>query len=249
VELIRRAISNLLNNAYHHAGPNARVDLKAQMFDSNTVTITVSDNGPGIVPEIKERALEPFVKSPNSKEGSGLGLAIVRSVVNAHGSEVFINSEPGRGTEVFFRLKIATGPVQKSTIADAVPEQRPRAKKGATILVVDDDEDTLEFMTLLLQKHGYRAVTALSSEKALQVFRDSKIDMALIDMALPGMDGVDMCRIIKTTSGSRKIPVYMFTASADSASRKKAQYAGCDGYIVKPISVEQVIKNIERALA
>ncbi|MFH0921267.1 MAG: PAS domain S-box protein [Fibrobacterota bacterium] len=251
IDMIRRVLANLLNNAHKHAGANAHITLSAHPVDNHRVQLGIRDNGPGMPPDIRVRAFESFVKSGKSRDGSGLGLAIVRYIVKAHGSEAQLESEEGRGTVIHFTLPVAQSAapaVAPAGPALAVPESEPLARVGARVLVVDDDPDTLEFVGLLLDKHGYRVLPAPSSEEALVLLENAVIDLALIDMTLGGMDGVELCRRLKEKYRSRDLPVYMFTARADESARRRAEDAGCDGYIIKPITMDAFLHTLQMAL-
>jgi PAS domain S-box-containing protein len=105
--MLRRAITNLLDNALLHAGAGCRVQLKARAEADGRLWVCVSDDGVGIAPELKDRIFDLFVKADESSEGRGLGLAIVRAILHAHGAQIDLRSEAGRGTEVAFRLQPA----------------------------------------------------------------------------------------------------------------------------------------------
>ena len=215
LEMIRRALTNLLNNAHRHAGPDAKVVISAFLTTSGKeVQISIEDNGPGIPIEIRDRVFESFVKSGKSKEGSGLGLAIVRFIINAHGSTPILETEMGKGTRIAFNLPVAD---KAAIIAEKVQGHKDAPStlhNGASILVVDDDTDTLDFVRLMLERNGYHITTASSAEKGLDYFNSTHFDMALVDMSLSGMSGIELCRLIKKDARGQQLPVYMFTARA-----------------------------------
>jgi CheY-like chemotaxis protein len=245
-EMLRRVISNLLDNAQQHAGELVSVTIRAEPGPPGRVRVSVSDDGAGIPEELRERVFEPFVRSEPSRAGTGLGLTVVRSACRAHGSEVELQSTPGAGTTVNFTLPTTPqAPVRSEEGEDSeVPVRAPRA---ASLLVVDDDPDTLEFMKLVLGRAGYRVTGASSGREALLALGGRSFDLALVDMFLPGMDGLELCRRIKADRETSALPVYMFTARAEEAARARATAAGCDGYIVKPFAISDFLKTIREA--
>jgi PAS domain S-box-containing protein len=253
-DMLRRALSNLLDNAHRHAGPSARVRLSAAAGPAGGVRISVSDDGPGMSPEHQDRVFEPFVKLSGGREGAGLGLAIVRSILEAHGTRPDLRSAPGEGTEISFTLPVSASrrrcprPPGRPA-ADAESAQDTGAATGGKILVVDDDPDTLELVRTALTVHGLEVLTAGSAEDALEVLSGNGADMLLLDMSLPGMDGAELCARLKAGGAAEDVPIYMLSARAEEPARERARDAGCDGYIVKPVVVAELVRTVQGALA
>ncbi len=246
-DMIRRVIANLLDNADRHAGPGAHVRLAARA-EGDRVLISVSDDGPGMSEETQAQVFEPFVKLSGQREGTGLGLAIVRSVLEAHGSEPTLKSAPGRGTEVAFRLPATPRRGAAEGRESGSARLRRIAEEGPRVLVVDDDEDTLDLVKLALDGQGYRVRTAPSAESALVLLGEKPADLAIVDLSLPGMDGAELCARLKENPATARMPVYMFSARAERAARDRARAVGCDGYIVKPIVMEEFLATVAGAL-
>ncbi len=247
-EMIRRVISNLLNNAHKHAGDNASIVLRAHVVDGNKIRIAVRDNGKGINECIRDRIFRSFVKSSDSQGGTGLGLAIVKSIIEVHGSVPELITESGNGTEIAFKLPISAEKPVLTPAPSKLQHQVTKSHKGIKILIVDDDADTIELIEIMLQKLGYAVVSAASGAEALVKIADPSIKMALLDMTLGDMDGAILCEKIKSMEQTNSIPLYMFTARADENSKRKAKTSGCDGYITKPVSMEELFSAIEDAL-
>lgn len=247
-ELLRVVLANLLDNAVHHAGTEARIRIEA-VEKAEGVELCVSDDGAGISPELAQRVFEPFVKSRDSFQGSGLGLAIVHGILKAHGSCISLETELGRGTSLRFSLRKA-----KATCRAASTVGRSMTPAGgvpalARIALVEDDEDTREFLKIALGKRGYRVMDAASVEEALAGIDFEAVDLCLVDMTLPGKDGVSLLRAIRARPAIAALPVLMLTAHAEESVRAEAEQAGCDGYLVKPVSLEALIQAIRARLA
>jgi len=250
-DMIHRALNNLLNNAARHAGPDARITIAAEIDGEERVRISVRDDGTGIPESLRDRVFEPFVKSDASRSGSGLGLAILRTIVEAHESQVELESVEGQGTSVTFPLRVAPAESEAAVAVTARSEARRHpdgARTTGRVLVVEDDEDTLTFLEQALSGSGFDVSTALSAETAEDSLHERPIDLVLVDLCLPGMDGDELCRKIKNDPTTAELPVYIITARAEQESRNRAESAGCDGYLVKPVNVDDLIREIEAGL-
>ncbi len=245
---IRQVLSNLLDNAGRHAGRDAHIRLSVRRAEAGGLEVSVADDGVGVPEEIKARAFEPFVKSTGSPGGTGLGLAIVHDILEAHGCTVSLESAQGKGTTISFVLPDA-GP------GAADPGRRTRegvpveSTPSARVLIVDDDEDTLGFLTAVLGGRGYRVDTVLSGDQALAAIQQDLPDLAILDFTLPGMDGAELCGRIKTNPSTAGLPVCMLTARAEKGPRAKSHAMGCDAYLVKPAAVDELVKTVQRLVA
>jgi CheY-like chemotaxis protein len=115
-----------------------------------------------------------------------------------------------------------------------------------TVLVVEDDDLNLKLVRTLLKFGKFNVIEALDAEKGIQLAREHHPDLILMDLQLPGMDGLDATRIIKKDAGLKDIPVIALTAFAMQGDEEKAQQAGCDGYITKPINTREFREKIEK---
>ncbi|MHC4915179.1 MAG: PAS domain S-box protein [Planctomycetota bacterium] len=248
-DMIRRVISNLVDNAHRHAEEGVQIRLEARGADAGRVLIAVADDGPGMSDEGQARAFEPFVKLSDSREGAGLGLAIVRSVLEAHGTEPSLKSAPGRGTTISFMLP-ASAEREAKPRSRGLPAHRPaQAREGADVLVVDDDEDTLDVVRRELASRGHSVRTSTTAEAALLMARQDLPDLILLDVSLPGMDGAELCARLKSRPATAGVPIYMFSARAEQEARDRARRAGCDGYLVKPVVMNDLLAAVDRALS
>jgi PAS domain S-box-containing protein len=245
---LRRVLANLLENAALHGGANADIRIIVDFVPGRRVAVSVCDNGAGMDETMASRVFEPFVQAGTSRSGSGLGLSIVRGILAAHGTEPMLQSEPGEGTRVSFLLKRSdTAAAQPRCLTPvAVPIIKMHAH--ARILLVDDDQDTLEFLQLALESAGYEVATAPSAERALERVTLRVPDLFILDLSLPGQDGIRLCRRLKTDTLTAHVPIYMFTGRADEPSRRRAEAAGADGYIVKPVDARSLLRTVHLAL-
>ena len=246
-ELIHRVISNLLNNADQHAGEDARIALEASRPEGGRAVLAVRDDGVGMAEAARRQAFEPFFKASGGRGGAGLGLAIVRSIVAAHGETVCLESEEGRGTRIAFSLPVARGGrLRRRTKPPILAKDRPT--RDATVLIVDDDQDTLEFLELLLSHRGYDVKIALTAESALKIMKQGPVDLVILDLSLPGMDGDQLCSKIREEHPTAELPVLFLTARAEESARLRAERAGASAYMIKPVEVAELVSGIREVL-
>jgi PAS domain S-box-containing protein len=245
---IQRVLANLLENAANHSGTDADIRLIVDHAPGRRVAVSVCDNGEGMDEDATSRVFEPFVQAGKDRTGSGLGLAIVRGILQAHGTEPQLQSEAGVGTQVSFLLKLSDAAAALPRCLTPVYVPVIKMHAHARILLVDDDLDTLEFLQLALESAGYEVTTATSAERALDHIAQRVPDLFILDLTLPGQDGIRLCRRLKTEALTSQVPVYMFTGRADEPSRRRAEVAGADGYIVKPVDARSLLSTVQRAL-
>jgi len=252
LEMIRRVIVNLLDNAERHGGAKTRIRFSVEP-SADRANVSIADDGKGMSPEVLTRVLEPFAKFGSATEGLGLGLAIVKSLLESHDATLELASEEGRGTKASFSLPLSREAAESNPQEGAEPVPSPEgaadAPSAPSVLLVEDDADTAGFVELALGAEGYRIISVASGEEALERLGADTFDLMLVDLTLPGMNGTELCRRIKSDPRRSRIPIYLFTARAESSPREEAKAAGCDGYLVKPITVPALLTRIEEALS
>jgi CheY-like chemotaxis protein len=208
----------------------------ARTHDPAWVVFSVRDNGPGIAEEHLPRVFDRFYQALSSdRRGSGLGLAICKAIVEAHGGRIWAESDPGKGAAFFFTLATAGDPM----------EQAPLPVEPSPILLVDDKPENLTALAAILDRPDYRLVTATSGEEALRLALRDRFAVALIDVAMPRMNGFEVATHLKTLERSRHIPIIFITAfGEDPAEIHRAYAAGGADYLVKPLDPEIVRKKV-----
>ena len=119
----------------------------------------------------------------------------------------------------------------------------------ACILVVEDNPANMKLVVFILQKGGHEAIQAVDAEAGLRAAREQQPDLILMDVQLPGMDGLEATGLLKSDSVTSRIPVFALTAMAMRGDEERVRAAGCDGYIVKPIDYKGLLTQVEQALA
>jgi two-component system, cell cycle sensor histidine kinase and response regulator CckA len=248
-EMIRMVLINLLDNAHRYAGEGAHISLSVER-SGDLLQVSVVDDGGGMSPEVRARAVDAYFTTGADRGGIGLGLSIVKRLLEAHGVGLTLDSEEGGGTRASFRLAVASVP---SPVEQQPPASLPLSPEPAhreRILVVDDDRDTVGFLELGLGRRGYRVVTAPSAERALELLEQgAAVDALLVDVSLPGSSGIELCRRVKSTERTAALPVLMFTARAEIRCRHEAEAAGCDGFLIKPLGIDELDAQLHQVLA
>jgi len=206
--------------------------------------LVVKDNGMGIFPEDMERIFEPFyTKKVMGRSGTGLGLSVVWNTVTDHAGYIHVESGDG-GTvfELYF-------PITRESVSELEkPLDLEQYKgRGEKVLVVDDELDQRVIAMDMLRKLGYQAEAVSGGQEALEFLREHEVDILLLDMVMPGMDGYDtFSRIVQIKPGQKAVIASGFSMS-DRV--KKAQELGAGAYIRKPYSVEKLGMAIKTELA
>jgi signal transduction histidine kinase/CheY-like chemotaxis protein len=181
------AIEQLLQNACEALVDRGGTIRLACLEQGETVSVSVSDDGEGIPASILPYVFDPFASTKGGSEGRGIGLAIVKEIVGRHEGSVEIRSEPGRGTTVVLTFPRLT---QAGALAG-------RPADRLTVLLVDDDEGLQEAYRLMLERAGYRVVIAMDADEALRQIAVEAPDVILIDVQLPGRDGVTLAEALR----------------------------------------------------
>jgi len=228
-------VSNLLNNAAKYTPPGGRIVLKAE-HRGHEVEVSVTDNGIGIPAESVESIFEMFTQvgspSSNAQGGLGIGLSLAKGLVSLHGGTIQAHSEGlGRGSE--FRVRVPT----RLTIdaEPATPASTVLAPQSLKILVVDDNRDAAESLSMLLELKGHVVRSAYDGEHALQVAEDFRPDIVLLDLGMPKMNGYEACRRIREHAWGAQMTLIAVTGWGQEDDRRKSSAAGFDGHLVKPV--------------
>jgi signal transduction histidine kinase len=229
-------LSNLLHNAVRYTEPGGHLRLTLSRDDNDAVA-RVADDGRGISPEMLESIFEMFVQESEGS-GLGLGLTIVHRLVDLHGGRVRAYSRGrGKGSEFVVFLPLAAEPSDPDA-ADAATSEEAAAEEpegpALRVAVVEDESDIREATADLLAAWGHQVETAADGNEGLRLILDSRPDVALVDIALPGLDGLSLARKIKNTLGQRSPRLVAISGFGRKQDRDQAAACGFDDYLVKP---------------
>lgn len=253
-EAFIKIVSNLLNNASKFAQKVICIELHA---DNATFTLAVSNDGRIIGPENKELIFNAFFQIPGSENnigGVGMGLPLVRHLVTLHKGEVFLDEPDGKMNRFVVKMPLLPpetppGATHGQSVSadddpfarETLPEQSGKTK--LTILIVEDDKGMLDFLQKLLSK-SYHVLTANTASNAIALLDRNPVDLILSDVMMPGMDGFDFCRWVKSQVEHSHIPTVLLTAKSGIESKIAGMESGADAYIEKPFSVEFLLSQI-----
>jgi signal transduction histidine kinase/ActR/RegA family two-component response regulator len=251
----KQILTNLLSNAVKFTPAGGRVSLGTSR-EAEVLKVSVEDTGIGIRPEDQERIFAAFIQVDGSYarkyQGTGLGLTLVKRFVKMHGGDISVNSEMGRGSVFTFRIPLAPArspeaePVTEAPIAEPLPAEV--GPQEGLILVVEDNPGNMKLTREILVSRGYRVLEAASGEEALDALKFIRPDLILMDLQLPGMDGLTVTRRLKADPTTRDIPTLALTAHAMPKDLEKALEAGCAGTIAKPIDTVSFPQRVAATL-
>jgi PAS domain S-box-containing protein len=257
---LQQIVWNLLTNAVKFTPEGGAIHVRARRA-GEFVEIAVADNGKGIASEFLPWVFEPFRQGDASTTrvhgGLGLGLAIVKHLVEAHDGTVNCESAgDGQGATFTVRLPIVAVYADESG-SDDTARSRPSGRSataptattlsGITVLVVDDDADSRELLTVTLESYGAGVVTAASAAEAKRALDGHRIDVLLSDIAMPGEDGYGLIRAIRAReiSAESRLPAAALTSFAREDDRERALHAGFEAHFAKPIDARSLIDAVE----
>ena len=237
-----QVLDNLFANAARHAPESTPIRVSAAREDG-FIAVSVADEGRGISPELLPRV---FSKHTTGLVGSGLGLglAICKGLVEAHGGRIRADSAgSGRGATFTFTLPTATKTGEAAALQAA--DTPCDAGRGARILVVDDDPHTLRFVRDALSGAGYAPLVTGSAEDLAQILRAEKPRLVLLDLILPGADGIELMQVVPELSD---VPIIFISGYGRDETVVRALDAGAADYIVKPFSPNELVARVRAAL-
>ncbi|HWS85850.1 MAG TPA: ATP-binding protein [Pyrinomonadaceae bacterium] len=249
---LQQVFWNLLSNAvkFTPAGGEVRVEVERL---PDEMRVTVSDTGRGISPDFLPHVFDRFRQADSSPSraqgGLGLGLSLVKYLVEMHGGSVGAHSA-GQGQGAVFTVNLPPAPAGPHATEEPAAGGRAQspALKGLRVLLVDDDEDTLQLLSMLLRKHGVEVASAASAALALGTLEQVRPDLLVSDIGMPEVDGYELMRTVRTLEAEhgRRTPALALTAYAGEGDRQLALDAGFDDHLAKPVEPEALLSAIAR---
>lgn len=247
---IRQILFNLVSNAIKFTEyGRVLVDVRVEAISKQgqTVRFSVSDTGIGIAPERQEDVFQPFTQMDASITrrfgGTGLGLAISREFARLMGADLGVTSQAGAGSR--FTLDI---PLRKATSEHLSAEKQRRARRQpgspCSVLVVEDDDATRMVATLVLEQVGHRVRAVSSGYLAIEAVDDFKPDLVVMDISLPGMDGIETMNRIRAEVLAPELPVVAMSAHVFKTDIERYLDAGVDAFVAKPIVHEHLLDAV-----
>jgi two-component system CheB/CheR fusion protein len=248
---LQQVVLNLVNNAIKFTPSGGRIEVWIGRVGTR-MHLTVSDTGAGIRPDFLAHVFERFRQgdaAPNRRhQGLGLGLAIVRQLVELHGGTVSVESAGvGRGAK--FMVSLPIPPLLDPPLHPAPSTSgstQPLALDGLRVLVVENDDDSREALTALLEQHGVRVVATASAAEAFASLEGVLPDLLVSDIGMPGVDGYELIRKVRRRSKNRggRLPALALTAYANPEDGEKALAAGFQMHLAKPVTPAELLRGM-----
>ena len=240
---LAQVFGNVLSNASKYSEPGATVTLSATA-DGSRAVVTVRDQGIGIEPELLPRVFDMFVQAPQalgrSHGGLGVGLALTKGLVELHGGQIAVRSGgAGQGTECTITLD--TVPIAES--ADDPAAGTPGARRR--VLVVDDNRDAADSLAWWLVARGHTVSTAYDGNQALTQAATFQPEAVLLDLGMPGLDGLETARRLRARAGHAPFLVAV-TGWGQDRDRRRTAEAGFDAHLVKPVDPVDLLAVLDR---
>ncbi|HEV3118603.1 MAG TPA: ATP-binding protein, partial [Gemmataceae bacterium] len=239
---LEQILTNLLNNAAKYTDPGGRIWLSVHE-EGREVSVRVRDTGIGIAPDMLPRIFDLFVQAERridrAQGGVGIGLTLVRKLVELHSGRIEATSAgPGQGSEFSVYLPAlpeVPGVQEARNVSDAsAPSAGPRRR----VLVVDDNVDAADSLTVLLRLQGQEVHAAYDGPTALEVARNCRPDVVLLDVGMPEMDGYEVARRLRQQPGMEHALLVAMTGWGQEEDRRRSREAGFDHHLVKPVEPE-----------
>ena len=241
---IVQVLNNLLSNAARHSAATAPIRISAER-DGVYVAVAVADEGRGIAPELLGRLFRKYGRNEvDSGVAGGLGLAICKGLVEAHGGRIRAESPGvGKGTRFIFTIPVADTGGEDAAAGDArrASGQVSEGRQPTTVLIVDDDPQTLRYVRDVLADAGYSAVVTADHREISSIIETERPKLVLLDLMLPGSDGIELMRTIPELA---TLPVIFISGYGRDETIARALEAGAEDYIVKPFSPTELTARI-----
>jgi PAS domain S-box-containing protein len=240
---LAQIVSNLLTNASRYSPSQAHIDVLARVVEGQ-LEIEVSDNGMGIPTELLPRIFEPFVQGERKLHGSvgglGIGLALVKNLAEMHGGSVTARSAGAvQGSTFTVRLPFTSAATALSP-EQGKPGTLPGNSSRRNIIVVDDNIDAADTLADMLRAYGHGVTVAYTPETALQKFSGTKIDLAILDIGLPGMNGYELADLMRESGNNTGVCYVALTGFGQQLDKERSASAKFAAHLVKPVNLADI---------
>jgi signal transduction histidine kinase/ActR/RegA family two-component response regulator len=251
----KQVLLNLLSNAVKYNRQRGTVAVSCEVPDGGPVRIAVTDTGPGIRPEQVDLLFVPFERlgaEQTEVEGTGIGLALSRNLAEAMGGALTVETTPGRGSTFTLELPAVEGPVERYDRLGRTPEPEPAVppqQRERTVLHIEDNLSNLTLVErIIARRPGVRVVAAMQGTLGVELAREHKPQLILLDLHLPDMSGEQVLQRLRDDPATASIPVVIVSADATPGQVQRLLAVGAAGYLTKPIEVPELLRHVDDAL-
>ena len=265
---MRQVLINLLNNAVKFTPNGGKITLEVSyqrgnsqaeaeaLLSQNYVQIAIIDTGIGISPENIKKLFQPFIQIDSDLnrqyQGTGLGLALVKRIVELHRGQVELTSTLGQGSCFTIKLPCITTvskyPELTESSRGTMETNQNNQSSSPLILLAEDNEANIITVSSYLGAKGYRILNAKNGQEAIEFAKLHQPNLILMDIQMPGMDGLEAMREIRRDPQLVDVPIIALTALAMTGDRERCLEAGANDYLTKPVKLKQLTANIENLL-
>jgi two-component system, sensor histidine kinase len=242
---LSHVLRNLISNSIKFTDAG-EIRLSLQLSQPANLRFQITDSGIGVPPELQRKIFQLFdqadTSSTRSYEGIGLGLTVADGLVRLMGGQLALTSEPGQGSRFHFEIRLE---LPEDALADPIQGNG----RALDVLVVEDNPVNRRIMELMLQKLGHRATLARDAEDAFAAWEHQGFDVVLMDLQMPGMNGLDATREFRRREqqqGRPRVPIIALTGRALKHDREQCLASGMDDYFTKPIQAPQLSAALAR---
>ena len=246
---LQQVFMNILVNAEQAmvtAHGRGELSVRTETIDGK-IRVSIADDGPGIPEDIIDRLFDPFFTTKTDSGGTGLGLSISYGIVNEHDGKIYARSVPGKGATFVIDLPIVAD-VTSPQSAGPARAQESQPVGSAKVLVIDDEPHICQALDRLLSHKGHRVHTANSALAALRRLRKSRYDLVLLDIRMPGMDGIELYERMKELVPSLDRKVICVTGDVISTRNKAFLEESGIPCVAKPFGVDELMNLIGQVL-
>jgi signal transduction histidine kinase/CheY-like chemotaxis protein len=253
-----QVLLNLLTNAVKYNREGGSVSIACREVHGGMLRLSVIDNGLGIAAELQDKLFMPFERLGHELgqiDGTGIGLSITQQIVEKLGGHIGFESEQGQGSHFWVDIPLSSKTVDQGEQDDVVASEVVQAETGAadavshTLLYIEDNPDNLHLVEAIVDQYkNLRLISAPNSLIGFDLATSKKPALILMDINLPGMNGLQAMKRLRRTPETRLIPVIALTSNSMPQDIEAGLKAGFDGYLTKPIKVSELMQTIEQTI-
>lgn len=233
---LQQILINVIGNAFKYT-EQGKVSVKFD-WSQNELIVTIEDTGPGIDLEHQDDIFNAFSRySVEGKKGAGLGLSISSQLAKKLNGNITLESHIGKGS--IFTLVVNA---EVASSVDRYDDKVSDRKNTKCVLVVEDDADLVDLLKIYIEDYGFNTIIAKDGKAAIDKCKNESIDLVLLDMQLPSIDGIEVTKQLRQSEF--QIPIIGMTASSNNEDKVKAMNAGCNDFLSKPIQVNALVNSI-----